>query len=93
MRDQRTNPGASGNGAQHKRCSRCGKTKPLTAFYRNPNSICKDCQNRASRLSNEVRTSAIAHLIATHLDEYRDRLAAERASRASQLEGGGDDAA
>jgi recombinational DNA repair protein (RecF pathway) len=93
MRDQRTNPGASGNGAQHKRCSRCGKRKSLTAFYRNPNSICKDCQNLASRLSNEVRTAAIAQLIATHLDEYRDRLAAERAIRASQLEGGGDDAA
>jgi recombinational DNA repair protein (RecF pathway) len=88
MRDQRSNAGAPGNGALYKRCSRCQKTKPLTAFYRNPNSICKDCQNYASRFYNEVRRAAIAHLIATHLAEYRDRLAAERAIRASRPEGG-----
>ncbi len=93
MRDQRSNAGAPSNGAQYKRCSRCRKTKPITAFYRNPNSICKGCQNRASRISNEVRRAAIAHLIATHAAEYRDRLAAERATRSARLEGGADDAA
>ena len=93
MREQRSNASAPNNGAQHKRCSRCRKTKPITAFYRNPNSICKGCRNRASRISNEVRRAAIAHLIATHAAEYRDRLAAERATRASHLQGGADDAA
>ena len=88
MRDQRSNAGAPGNGAQSKRCSRCRKTKPLTAFYRNPNSICKGCHNRASRVSKEVRRAAIAHLIATHLAEYRDRLAVERAVRTSHAEVG-----
>jgi len=91
MRDQRSNVGAPGNGAQYKRCPRCRKAKPLTAFYRNPNSICKDCHNRASRLTNQVRRAAIAHLIATHQAEYRARLQAERVARVES--GGGSDAA
>ena len=93
MRDQRTNAGAPGHGAQYKRCSRCRKTKPLTAFYRNPNSICKGCHNRASRISNEVRRAAIAHLIAAHQTEYHAHLRSERATRTGVESGGGSDAA
>ncbi len=93
MRDQRSNVGAPSNGAQCKRCSRCRKTKPTTAFYRNPNSICKDCQNRASRFTNQIRRAAVAHLIATHQGEYRARMQAERAKRAAAEFGGGSDAA
>jgi recombinational DNA repair protein (RecF pathway) len=93
MRDQRSNAGAPSNGAQFKRCSRCRKTKPVTAFYRNPNSICKNCQNRASRFSNEVRRAAIAHLIAAHEAEYHTRLQSERATRIAVESGGGPDAA
>ena len=93
MRDQRSNVGAPGNGAQYKRCSRCRKTKPITAFYRNPHSICKDCQNRASRFSNEVRRAAMAHLIASHQTEYRAHLQTERTTRTGAESGGGSDAA
>ena len=96
MRDQRSNAGAPGNGAQYKRCPRCRRTKPLTAFYRNPSSICKGCQNRASRISNEVRRAAIAHLIAVHTSEYKTLLSAERTRRQDGPEipaGGGSDAA
>jgi recombinational DNA repair protein (RecF pathway) len=93
MRDQRSNVGAPSNGAQYKRCSRCRKTKPVTAFYRNPNSICKDCHNRASRLTNQVRRAAVAHLIAIHQAEYRARLQTERATRTAVESGGGSDAA
>jgi recombinational DNA repair protein (RecF pathway) len=93
MRNQRSNVSVPSNGAQHKRCSRCRKTKQLTAFYRNPNSICKDCHNRASRITNQVRRAAIAHLIATHQAEYRTRLQTERATRTAVESGGGSDAA
>jgi recombinational DNA repair protein (RecF pathway) len=93
MRDQRSNAGAPGNGAQYKRCSRCRKAKPITAFYRNPNSICKDCQNRASRFSNEVRRAAIAHLIAAYQTEYHAHLQTERTTRTGVESGGGSDAA
>jgi hypothetical protein len=93
MRDQRSNLGAPSNGAQYKRCPRCRKAKPLTAFYRNPASICKDCHNRASRLANQVRRAAIAHLIATHQAEYSARLQTERATRTALESGGGSNAA
>ncbi len=95
MRDQRSNVGAPSNGAQYKQCSRCRKTKPITAFYRNPSSICKGCQNRASRISNEVRRAAIAHLISVYNDEYKALLSIERTRRQNGPEsrsGGGPDA-
>lgn len=76
-----------------RRCSRCGVTKPPTGFYRNPASICKDCHNRASRLTNQIRRAAVAHLIATHQDEYLASLQAERVARAVGESGGGSDAA
>jgi hypothetical protein len=82
--------------AGQRRCSRCGKVKPLTAFYRNPATICKDCHNRASRFTSEVRRAAIAHLIATYSTEYNELLRAERRRRrssAGRAAGGGPDAA
>ncbi len=79
---------ASACAAGHRQCSRCGESKPLIAFYRNPATICKDCHNRASRLTNQIRRAAIAHLIATHQAEYRARLDAERVARATPEAGG-----
>ncbi len=76
-----------------RRCSRCGVTKPPTGFYRNPASICKDCHNRASRLTKQIRRAAVAHLIATHQAEYRARVQVERAARVASESGGGLDAA
>jgi len=68
-------------------------TKPPTGFYRNPASICKDCHNRASRLTKQIRRAAVAHLIATHQAEYRARVQVERAARVASESGGGLDAA
>ena len=81
--------------AGQRRCSRCGKTKPRAEFYRNPATICKDCHNRASRFTSEVRRAAIAHLIATYSTEYGALLRAERRRRrgAKRVLGGGPDAA
>jgi recombinational DNA repair protein (RecF pathway) len=79
--------------AGQRRCSRCGKVKPLAAFYRNPATICKECHNRASRFTSEVRRAAIAHLIATHQAEYLASLKAERVARAVDESRGGSDAA
>jgi hypothetical protein len=82
--------------AGQRRCSRCRKTKPRAEFYRNPATICKDCHNRASRFTSEVRRAAIAHLIATYSTEYNALLRAERRRRrggVKRMPGGGPDAA
>jgi recombinational DNA repair protein (RecF pathway) len=79
--------------AGQRRCSRCGETKPPAAFYRNPATICKECHNRASRFTSEVRRAAIADLIATHQAEYLATLKAERVARAVDASGGGSNAA
>jgi recombinational DNA repair protein (RecF pathway) len=82
---------------ERRRCSRCGRTKPPTAFYRNPSTICKDCHNTASRFTNQCRRAAIAHLITAYSAEYRALLDAERASRhaaaSERTSGGGPDVA
>jgi recombinational DNA repair protein (RecF pathway) len=96
MPNEGTNSGASANSAELRTCSRCGKPKPVAEFYRSPATICKRCQNRASRFSNQCRRAALAHLIALHSNEYRRLLAAERArhdSSLSDLAGGDSDAA
>ena len=82
---------------ERRRCSRCGRTKPPTAFYRNPSTICKDCHNAASRFTNQCRRAAIAHLITEYSAKYRALLDAERAKRRARsckhVSGGGPDAA
>jgi recombinational DNA repair protein (RecF pathway) len=96
MPNEGTNPGVPAGSLALRPCARCGGRKPPAAFYRNPASICKQCQNRASRFSNQCRRAALAHLIALHPNEYRRLLAAERARRdlsLSDLAGGGADAA
>jgi len=79
MPNEGTNSGAPANGSGRRRCSRCGEDKPRSAFYCNPATVCKRCQNRASRFSNACRRAAIAHLIATYRTEYQALLVAERA--------------
>ena len=86
MPNEGTNSGASANSAELRTCSRCGEAKPVTEFYRRPATICKPCQNRASRFSNQCRRAALAHLVALHSNEYRRLLAAERAHRAATPE-------
>jgi hypothetical protein len=92
MPNEGTNSGAPANGTGRKRCSRCGEDKPRSAFYDNPATICKRCQNRASRFSNACRRAAIAHLIATYRAEYQKLLVAERAklSDLGRVGSGGD---
>ena len=79
MPNEGTNSGAPANGCGRRRCSRCGEDKPRSAFYCNPATVCKRCQNQASRFSNACRRAAIAHLIATYRTEYQALLVAERA--------------
>ncbi len=96
MPNEGTNLGAPADSPELRTCSRCGKRRPVTKFYRSPATICKRCQNRASRFSNECRRAALAHLIALHPDEYRSLLRAERIRRdpsLSDLAGGESDAA
>jgi recombinational DNA repair protein (RecF pathway) len=96
MPNEGTNPGVLADSLVLRPCARCGERKPPAAFYSNPASICKRCQNRASRFSNQCRRAALAHLIALHPNEYRRLLAAERARRdpsLSDMVGGGQDAA
>jgi uncharacterized protein (DUF983 family) len=78
MPNEGTNSGAPANGSGRRRCSRCGEDKPHSAFYYNPATVCKQCQNRASQFSNACRRAAIAHLIATYRTEYQALLVAER---------------
>ncbi len=96
MRDQRTNPGVPGDMPARKTCSRCGEAKPPSAFYDNPATVCKHCQNRASRFSNACRQAALACLTHAHQAEYKALLEAERSRRlngSEPLSGGGPDAA
>jgi hypothetical protein len=96
MPNEGTNSDASANSAELRTCSRCGKAKPVADFYRSPATICKPCQNRASRFSNQCRRAALAHLVAFHPSEYRRLLAAERLQRVTTpeaVEGGESDAA
>lgn len=92
MPNEGTNSGAPANGSGRRRCSRCGEDKPRSAFYYNPATVCKRCQNRASRFSNACRRAAIAHLIATYRTEYQALLVAERTKPGSlgRVGSGGD---
>ena len=92
MPNEGTNSGAPAKGSGRRRCSRCGEDKPRSAFYCNPATVCKRCQNRASRFSNACRRAAIAHLIATYRTEYQALLVAERAKLGDlgRLGSGGD---
>jgi hypothetical protein len=81
---------------EHRQCSRCGVSKPATDFYANPATVCKGCQNLASRFTNACRRAAIAHLIATYSTEYQALLETERTKRQAGSEtsiGGDSDAA
>ena len=79
-----------------RQCSRCGATKPVSAFYMNPRTVCKDCHNKASRFMGACRRAAVAHLVSIHSAEYHALLAAERRRRQARddaASGGGPDAA
>ena len=79
-----------------RQCSRCGATKPISAFYSNPSTVCKGCHNKASRFTGACRRAAIARLVSTHIAEYRALLAAERDRRQhgqDTMPGGGADVA
>jgi hypothetical protein len=93
MPNEGINTGAPAESPALRSCSRCRRAKPLTAFYRNPASICADCHNRASRVSHNCRRAALAELVARHPAEYRELLLAERAKCAPEVAGGGSDAA
>ncbi len=92
MRDQRINLAAPPEMPAQKTCSRCGEEKPVSSFYKNPRSICKNCHNKASRFTGACRRAAIAHLISTYSTEYRALVQAERNRRMSAIESrsGGD---
>jgi cytochrome c553 len=82
--------------AGQRRCSRCGRGKPLADFCRDQATICKDCHNRASRFTSQARRAAVAHLITTYSTEHNAHLRAERRKRGGavkRLRGGGPDAA
>jgi hypothetical protein len=75
-----------------RQCSRCGVIKPVSAFYINPSTVCKDCHNKASRFTGACRRAAIAHLVTAHSAEYHALLAAERQRRQADADaalGGG----
>jgi hypothetical protein len=75
-----------------RQCSRCGVIKPVSAFYTNPSTVCKDCHNKASRFTGACRRAAIAHLVTAHSAEYHALLAAERQRRQADADaalGGG----
>jgi uncharacterized paraquat-inducible protein A len=89
MRDQRSNPGASDDSAQHRTCSRCGETKPSSDFSSDEATVCRRCHRRIKRFSRACRRAAIAHLIAAHQAEYEALLRREQAKRGQPPTGRG----
>jgi hypothetical protein len=83
---------SAGAPSPSRQCSRCGVIKPVSAFYTNPSTVCKDCHNKASRFTGACRRAAIAHLVTAHSAEYHALLAAERQRRQADADaalGGG----
>jgi hypothetical protein len=91
MHEQDNAVPANGPGPS-RQCSRCGATKPVSAFYANPSTVCRDCHNKASKFTGACRRAAIAHLVSAHIAEYRALLVAERRHRqaGSDVASGGD---
>ena len=92
MRTQRSNVVLL-NGQPYRQCSRCHELRPVTNFYANPASVCKDCHGAASRLNNRIRRAVLRVLTTRYRGEYEALLAEERARHraATSQEGGGAD--